>query len=250
MSWPGKLFSFAKREPERVAMANLFQAFEEDSGDFEQLDRHLLVVGQSGSGKSYFIGKMVEELAMKTHARVVILDRAGDFLKILLSSDEKNLSGLLAIVHSQWSDREFQEQFGDPFQMFQFHRLAVHPYWFDALDLCAVFGLPYNHAYWGPIGDAQRGLQDQYDFASLVIKLGKVPELPTDINFNGIDFLTERLFSRPSNSDYVRRYGESNQSSSFHDTARRVVENELQEGLRSSGRASSRESGPEMVTRR
>ena len=45
-------------------MANLFQfqAFEGNPKSFELLDRHLLVVGQSGSGKSYFLGKIVNWL--------------------------------------------------------------------------------------------------------------------------------------------------------------------------------------------
>lgn len=238
MSWLGRLFSFGKREPERVAMTNLFQAFEGDSMNFKQLDRHLLVVGQSGSGKSYFIGKMVEELAlpMNTLARVVILDRAGDFVKIGLSSDENNLSDILPAVHSNWSDREFERQFSkNQFQRLAFHPLAVHPYWFDALDLCAVFGLPYNHAYWGPIAEAQRNLVETYNIQSLVTELGKT-QFKTYANLDGVASLTEGLFTRHSDPLYVKRYGEASLSGGFYDTPQRVVENELPTGDKCSDR--------------
>ena len=135
-------------------MSKLFEAFEEGSKTFDKVDRHLLVVGQSGSGKSYFIGKMVEELGLKTRARIVILDRAGDFVKLWLSSDQENSSGLLSAVHSNWPDEKLQSG--------RFHKLIVHPFWFNALDLCSVFGLPYKPEYWGFIGEALRGL-DRYD---------------------------------------------------------------------------------------
>jgi hypothetical protein len=46
--------------------------------------RHTIVVAQSGSGKSYFLGRIIEEILIKTSSRVLILDPNSDFRKIAL----------------------------------------------------------------------------------------------------------------------------------------------------------------------
>lgn len=43
---------------------------------------HTAVVAQSGSGKSYFLGRLIEELVLNTRARCLILDPNADFRKI------------------------------------------------------------------------------------------------------------------------------------------------------------------------
>lgn len=43
---------------------------------------HTVVVAQSGSGKSYFLQRYVEEVAIKTKANIVIIDPNGDFRRI------------------------------------------------------------------------------------------------------------------------------------------------------------------------
>jgi len=43
---------------------------------------HTAIVAQSGSGKSFLLGRLIEELATKTKARLLILDPNGDFLQI------------------------------------------------------------------------------------------------------------------------------------------------------------------------
>ena len=48
----------------------------------EQLMRHSAVLAQSGSGKSFMLGRLVEELAIKTKARVLILDPNSDFIRL------------------------------------------------------------------------------------------------------------------------------------------------------------------------
>jgi hypothetical protein len=45
----------------------------------ESLANHTVLVAQSGSGKSFFLGRILEEIVIKTRARVVILDPNGDF---------------------------------------------------------------------------------------------------------------------------------------------------------------------------
>jgi hypothetical protein len=43
---------------------------------------HTVIVAQSGSGKSFFLGRVLEEILLKTRSRVVILDPNSDFRKI------------------------------------------------------------------------------------------------------------------------------------------------------------------------
>ena len=45
----------------------------------ENIDTNLIVVAQSGSGKSTFLGRYVEEIILRTQARCLILDPDGDF---------------------------------------------------------------------------------------------------------------------------------------------------------------------------
>jgi DNA helicase HerA-like ATPase len=45
------------------------------------LTAHIAIIAQSGSGKSFMLGRMLEEIAAKTLARFVILDPNSDFLK-------------------------------------------------------------------------------------------------------------------------------------------------------------------------
>jgi hypothetical protein len=47
----------------------------------EGLIAHLAIIAQSGSGKSFMLGRMLEEIAAKTRARFLILDPNSDFVK-------------------------------------------------------------------------------------------------------------------------------------------------------------------------
>ena len=40
---------------------------------------HTIIIGQSGSGKSFFLGRFIEEILLKTKSRCVILDPNSDF---------------------------------------------------------------------------------------------------------------------------------------------------------------------------
>jgi DNA helicase HerA-like ATPase len=48
-------------------------------------NRHTAVLAQSGSGKSYAVGILIEEILAKTSARIIIVDPNGDFGDMLLS---------------------------------------------------------------------------------------------------------------------------------------------------------------------
>ncbi|MBU0692630.1 DUF87 domain-containing protein [bacterium] len=48
----------------------------------KQIAAHAIVIAQSGSGKSFFIGRLIEEILTKTKSKCVVLDSNGDFTKI------------------------------------------------------------------------------------------------------------------------------------------------------------------------
>jgi hypothetical protein len=54
--------------------------------DSEGLLHHTLVVGQSGSGKSFFVARVIEEIILSTWARVLIIDPNGDFRSLSQAS--------------------------------------------------------------------------------------------------------------------------------------------------------------------
>ncbi len=47
-----------------------------------KLAKHTAIIAQSGSGKSFFLGRLVEEILLKTRAKVVVFDPNADFRKI------------------------------------------------------------------------------------------------------------------------------------------------------------------------
>jgi DNA helicase HerA-like ATPase len=53
--------------------------FELDAGGF---GRHTFLCGQSGSGKTYSLGVLVERLLMETRLRVVVLDPNSDYVRL------------------------------------------------------------------------------------------------------------------------------------------------------------------------
>jgi hypothetical protein len=48
----------------------------------ENMAAHTLVSAQSGSGKSYFLGRLVEEIILRTRASCVVLDPNADFYRV------------------------------------------------------------------------------------------------------------------------------------------------------------------------
>jgi Helicase HerA, central domain len=54
---------------------------------FDGLLHHTLVVGQSGSGKSFFVARLLEEILLRSRARVLIIDPNGDFRKLSSPND-------------------------------------------------------------------------------------------------------------------------------------------------------------------
>ena len=54
-------------------------AYELDAGGF---DRHTFLCGQSGSGKTYSLGVILEQLLAETSLRILILDPNSDFVRL------------------------------------------------------------------------------------------------------------------------------------------------------------------------
>jgi CO dehydrogenase nickel-insertion accessory protein CooC1 len=50
--------------------------------DLDGLLHHTLIVGQSGGGKSFLVARIIEEILLRTMARVLIIDPNGDFRQI------------------------------------------------------------------------------------------------------------------------------------------------------------------------
>jgi uncharacterized protein DUF87 len=48
----------------------------------KKMDKHTVIIAQSGSGKSFFLGRLIEEIMIKSKARCLVLDPNGDFRKI------------------------------------------------------------------------------------------------------------------------------------------------------------------------
>lgn len=57
---------------------------------------HTAIIAQSGSGKSYFLGRFVEEIAIQTRARCLILDPNADFRRFANVADD-----------SLWTDAKY-----------------------------------------------------------------------------------------------------------------------------------------------
>ncbi|MEI6683551.1 MAG: ATP-binding protein [Bacteroidota bacterium] len=54
-----------------------------------KLGAHTAIIAQSGSGKSFFLGRLIEEIMIKTQARCIILDPNADFKKINVVEQQK-----------------------------------------------------------------------------------------------------------------------------------------------------------------
>jgi hypothetical protein len=55
--------------------------------DYPGLLHHTLIVGQSGSGKSFFVARLLEEILLRSRSRVLIVDPNGDFRKLSWRKD-------------------------------------------------------------------------------------------------------------------------------------------------------------------
>jgi len=83
---PDEVRAWTRQSPRRTASLDIGElalspgvACELDAGGF---DRHTFLCGQSGSGKSYALGVILERLLIETDLRIVILDPNSDFVRL------------------------------------------------------------------------------------------------------------------------------------------------------------------------
>ena len=69
----------ARGRPDRRAELRRGVVHALDAGGF---DRHTFLCGQSGSGKTYALGVLLEQLLLATTLRIVVLDPNSDFARI------------------------------------------------------------------------------------------------------------------------------------------------------------------------
>jgi len=78
----------------------------------KDLGRHTLVVGQSGSGKSVFLGRLLEEIMTKTLARCVAVDPNADYFRI----DEVQKPGAAQWKWGKWFTADTYDEFEPKWQ--------------------------------------------------------------------------------------------------------------------------------------
>lgn len=61
--------------------------------DENDLRYHTVVIGQSGSGKSYFVTRLLEEIVLNTLGRVIVVDPNGDFSSFYLARENSYWEG-------------------------------------------------------------------------------------------------------------------------------------------------------------
>jgi hypothetical protein len=82
----------SRQEP-KYWLSNDPKAGEQSSADLvavpsDAIGSHTAIIAQSGSGKSFFLGRLVEEILLRTKARCIILDPNADFRKVYEVEDE------------------------------------------------------------------------------------------------------------------------------------------------------------------
>jgi len=118
-------------------------SFEPNSIDPSCLSCHTAILAQSGSGKSFMVGRLIEELLIKTKARVVILDPNSDFVR------------LPQIDAAVWQRPNFQQSFfpGENNEYFQTAWSKVSINVLSNRNLAHAQPLRIN---WGGLTDSER----------------------------------------------------------------------------------------------
>ncbi|HKQ56397.1 MAG TPA: ATP-binding protein [Candidatus Eisenbacteria bacterium] len=104
---------------------------------------HTAVLAQSGSGKSFLVGRVIEELVLKSKARVVVLDPNSDFVR------------LPEVNETAWKDARLQQWFppGDTVSSFKAAWATVRPIVVTNRNLPGVRPLRIS---WGALTDTER----------------------------------------------------------------------------------------------
>lgn len=111
--------------------------------DPRSLGGHTAVLAQSGSGKSFLVGRLIEELLIRTKARIVVLDPNSDFVR------------LPEIDEAAWKEPTLQPWFfpGDSLATFKSQWKRVRPIVLSNRNLPNTLPLRIS---WGGLSDAER----------------------------------------------------------------------------------------------
>ncbi len=111
--------------------------------DPRSLGCHTAVLAQSGSGKSFLVGRLIEELLIKTKARIVVLDPNSDFVR------------LPEIDEGAWKEPALKPWFfpGDTLDAFKSEWGRVRPIVLSNRNLPNTRPLRIS---WGDLSDAER----------------------------------------------------------------------------------------------
>jgi hypothetical protein len=114
---------------------------------------HTAVLAQSGSGKSFFVGRVMEEILIRTKARIVVLDPNSDFVRFP------------EINENAWSDPALASWFfpGDTGDAFQSRWGKVNATVLSNRNLTSAHPLRIS---WGGLSDAERASVMDIDPAS------------------------------------------------------------------------------------
>jgi uncharacterized protein len=83
-------------------------------------NRHTFLCGQSGSGKTYALGLLLEELLLKTEIRIVVLDPNSDYVHLgdMVPADDeeasriRDLAGRICVFRSEKGPHRLRVRFG------------------------------------------------------------------------------------------------------------------------------------------
>lgn len=82
-----------KFEPAYWLDPNAKQGEQDDASLFrveaKSIGAHTAVIAQSGSGKSFFMGRLIEEILLRTRARCLVFDPNADFRRVTESDDDE-----------------------------------------------------------------------------------------------------------------------------------------------------------------
>lgn len=97
---------------------------------------HSALIGQSGSGKSYLTARLIEEIILRTRARIVVIDPNGDFRRVAEPSSvwqNRGHAEILQFLHTAAVDDSFDDEasFTEqwPLQAIQYLAYKRDPRW-------------------------------------------------------------------------------------------------------------------------
>jgi hypothetical protein len=165
----------------------------------EEIARHAVIIAQSGSGKSFFLGRLIEEILLETKCNVLVLDPNADFREIHRPVDEKfwgekasySSETRKGYLPDEASQQEFMKRWDTPIKKRIYTRKGggggdiqtLYVNWFS-LSVDWLFG---------EVDTALRAeLRHCHEFAKLVTMLRQPPGTePSGLGMDDLEFVKE-----------------------------------------------------------